>query len=308
MKDLSCRRHTGSMALDSYEQARLRLAIFAELELMMDSRGGYASHKELIDFEIEGNRLGLIDYSRGIRNPKVFDSTLSVVTDAKSPYKDTVGDDGLLQYSMRKGDPIGGDNRKLRVAMETRTPIILFEKLEPNVYVPSIPAFVIEENLAERYFLIAAGETAWPGSLAAPEDEIAKRYVEKVVKRRVHQPVFRARVMIAYERTCAVCRLAHPELLDAAHIVPDSDERGVARVTNGLALCKIHHAAFDQNLIGISPDYVVHVNGELLREAGGAMLKHAIQDMHKVELSLPAFAENYPSRDALDVRFSAFTR
>ncbi|MBH0082486.1 HNH endonuclease [Salinibacterium sp. SWN167] len=294
------------MALNSYEQARLRLAIFADLEIMMDRNGGYASRDELVNFEIEGKRLGLIDYSRGIRNPIEFDSTLSVVTSAESPYSDNVGDDGLLRYSMRSGDPVGGDNRKLRVAMETRTPIILFEKLKPNVYVPSIPAFVIDEIRSERYFLIAAGEAAWPGSLATPEDEIAKRYVEQVVKRRVHQPVFRARVMIAYQRTCAVCRLAHPELLDAAHIVPDSNERGVARVNNGLALCKIHHAAFDRNLMGISPDYVVHVSGELLRESGGTMLKHAIQDMHNVGLSLPASAENYPSREALDFRFSTF--
>jgi putative restriction endonuclease len=296
------------MALNSYEQGRLRLAIFADLEIMMDRNGGYASRDELVNFEIEGRRLGLIDYSRGIRNPVEFDSTLSVVTSAESPYSDNVGDDGLLSYSMRSGDPVGGDNRKLRVAMETRTPIILFEKLKPNVYVPSVPAFVIDENRSERYFLIATGEAAWPGSLAEPEDEIAKRYVEKLVRRRVHQPVFRARVMIAYERTCAVCQLAHPELLDAAHIVPDSDERGVARVNNGLALCKIHHAAFDQNLIGISPDYVVHVNEGLRLESGGLMLKHAIQDMHKVKLSLPASAGNYPSRDALDIRFADFNR
>jgi len=60
---------------------------------------------------------------------------------------------------------------------------------------------------------------------------------------------------------CVVSRL--PELPDAAHIRADSDD-GAARVSNGLSLCKIHHGAFDSNIIGISPDYVAHVKASVL--------------------------------------------
>lgn len=175
----------------------MRLEIFADLERLIENRGGFATRDELVNFEIEGRRLGLIDRNRGIRNPIEFDSTLSVVTAPDSPYRDSVGSDGLLRYSFRSGDPIGGDNRKLRAAMETRTPIILFEKPLPNVYVPIFPAFVNDENHPDRFFLIATGEAAWRAYETVGSGEIEKRYVAQVVSRRVHQPVFRARVMVA---------------------------------------------------------------------------------------------------------------
>jgi len=293
------------MALTSQEQARLRLEIFAELELLVDSRGGFATYRELLDFEIEGRQLKLIDANRGIRNPVEFDSTLSIVSSYDGPYDDHIGPDGILRYAFRKGDPIGGDNRKLRVAMNSRTPIILFEKPMPSIYVPIMPAFVIAEDLDSRFFLIATDEAVWRAYESGGAN-IDKRYVSQIVKRRVHQPVFRARVIIAYDRTCAVCRLAHAELLDAAHIIADSDAAGAAHVTNGLALCKIHHAAYDRNLIGISPDYIVEVDKDLLLEVDGPMLKYGIQAMHGTKLTLPVRRADWPSRDSLDARYASF--
>ena len=53
-------------------------------------------------------------------------------------------------------------------------------------------------------------------------------------------------------------RACHAELLDAAHIVPDADE-GEPVIPNGLALCKLHHAAFDRYFLGVRPDYVLQV-------------------------------------------------
>jgi len=40
--------------------------------------------------------------------------------------------------------------------------------------------------------------------------------------------------------------------------------RGEPVVPNGLALCKLHHAAFDGHLLGINPDLVVHVARAIL--------------------------------------------
>lgn len=85
--------------------------------------------------------------------------------------------------------------------------------------------------------------------------------------------------MHVYANTCTVCHLNHPELLDAAHIVPDTEADGLAVVPNGLTLCKMHHAAYDRNLMGISPDYVVHINGDLLQEVDGPMLKHGLAEV-----------------------------
>jgi putative restriction endonuclease len=296
------------MSLDSLEQGRLRLAIFADLERFIEIRGGFATRDELVNFEIEGNRLGLIDRNRGIRNPLEFDSTLSIVTSPSGPYNDDIRPNGVIRYAFRSGDPVGGDNRKLRIALETSTPLILFEKPMPNVYVPVFPAYVIDENFDERYFVIATGEAEWRAHALREASEADRNYVSQVVQKRVHQPIFRARVMVAYSKTCTICQLKHPGLLDAAHIVPDSDIDGNASVTNGLALCKLHHAAFDQNLLGISGDYLVHINEDLLLEDDGPMLKHGLQEMHGLSLSLPQRKLDMPSRERLDVRFEDFLR
>jgi putative restriction endonuclease len=80
--------------------------------------------------------------------------------------------------------------------------------------------------------------------------------------------------MYAYGGRCAVSGLPESRLLDAAHIVADSDEMmGHAIVTNGIPLSKIHHAAFDAHLIGIDPDYRLHVSPQLLDQNAGPMLE-----------------------------------
>lgn len=296
------------MALSEIDQAKLRLDIFGELEQRADARGGFLTGSELLTFEIHGQRMPLIDRARGIRNPIEFDSTLSIVSSADGPYSDHIGADGLLRYDFQARNPLGGDNRKLRHAMLTHTPIILFEKPMAGVYVPVIAVHVIDEDMEKGHFVIATDEAVWRAYRSPTENPVEKKYVEQLVRRRVHQPVFRARVILAYRQTCAICRLKHAELLDAAHIIPDSDDAGLATVTNGMALCKIHHAAYDQNLIGISGDFVVHVNKELLDEIDGPMLRHGIQDMHGVTLTVPQRKPEQPSRDALDVRFASFRR
>ena len=294
------------MALSAAEQEQLRADLFAACLSFVEKRGGFASRDELVDFELRGRRIGLIDRNRGIRNPRELDETLSIVKAADGPYSDEVDENGLLLYDFAPG-PLGqGDNRKMLAALERRTPIILFEKPLPNVYIPVLPVYVTAVDEERRKFEISTlGDTI---PLATPADHwITRNYRAVVVQQRVHQPVFRATVLVAYQRTCAICRLKHPELLDAAHIIPDRAPEGVAAVTNGMALCKIHHSAYDQFMIGVDPDYRVHVNRDLLAEIDGPMLKHGIQEMHGTTLTVPSVRSNRPSRDALASRFEQFT-
>lgn len=75
---------------------------------------------------------------------------------------------------------------------------------------------------------------------------------------------FRRIVVEAYEHTCAICtiRLVTPEgrtAVAAAHIVPwsvshNDDPR------NGLALCGLHHWAFDQGLVSVTATYQIVVS------------------------------------------------
>lgn len=296
------------MALSEVEQARQRMAAFDELELLLDSGRGFFTRDELTGFMLEGRRFPLVDRNRGIRNPADFDASLSIVSATDGPYNDHTGDDGLLRYAFQAGDPYGGDNRKLRAAMQQQTPIILFEKPMSNLYVPIFPAFVVGEDLESRHFIIAADPAVRHAYRDGSINELDRRYVERVVRQRVHQPVFRARVLTAYDRMCAICRLRHVELLDAAHIVPDAHELGLPHVSNGLSLCKIHHAAYDSNLLGVSADYTVHLDRHLLDEVDGPMLRHGLQDMHGVKLVVPRRREFQPSREALSERFASFGR
>jgi putative restriction endonuclease len=74
-----------------------------------------------------------------------------------------------------------------------------------------------------------------------------RSYLTATIQTRVHQRSFRERVLLAYQNHCALCNLKHVELLDAAYIIADKEDIGDPIIQNGLALCKIHHAAFDNN-------------------------------------------------------------
>lgn len=54
----------------------------------------------------------------------------------------------------------------------------------------------------------------------------------------------------------------------------DADEQlGQPVTSNGLPLTKIHHAAFDAHLIGIDPDFRIHVSDRLLEIHDGPFLE-----------------------------------
>jgi putative restriction endonuclease len=115
-------------------------------------------------------------------------------------------------------------------------------------------------------------------------------------------------VISAYETRCAICQLRHGRLLDAAHITADNDENSSTSVTNGISLCKIHHTAYDINIIGIDPDYRVHVREDILEEADGPMLQHGIKEMDQRTLWVPGQLRDQPDINRLSQRFAVFER
>ena len=145
-----------------------------------------------------------------------------------------------------------------------------------------------------------------PARLAPLENALERKYALRAVKQRLHQASFREAVIMAYNGRCALSGLPEPLLLDAAHIVADTNERlGQPVVPNGLPLSKIHHAAFDAHLIGIDPDYRLHVSERLLGQHDGPMLK-ALTRLDGGTIQLPSRAKDHPDRDRLAVRFERF--
>ena len=291
------------------EQAQLRLDAFAWLELKMSAQAWISRDDLLNGFFWRGNRFPLMSYQRGICNPQALNETLSIMSSANSKYSDSWEEEtGNFVYDYEDTDPNGGSNKKLREAFRNSTPIIYFEALEPGKYVPRFPVYVIGDDFINRKFLVSLSGAKSMAEAALPLDEIEREYAERRVLQRVHQPKFRAQVILAYRQQCAICRLQHVELLDAAHILGDRHERGVAAVINGMALCKIHHASFDKNIIGISPDYVVKVNEDVLKEIDGPMLKHGIQAMHDTTLQVPTDKTQQPSKEFLEIRYADFQK
>src|SRR5205807_3905940 len=132
-------------------------------------------------------------------------------------------------------------------------------------YQPLIPTFVVgwrpDRPRVQLAFGTILGASVQPTVPAAAE----RRYALREIKQRLHQASFRDAVLAAYGGRCAISRLPEPRLLDAAHIVMDAEEQlGQPVVSNGLPLTKIHHAAFDAHLIGIDPDFRIHVSDRLL--------------------------------------------
>lgn len=85
-----------------------------------------------------------------------------------------------------------------------------------------------------------------------------KRVIREVVtKYRAHD--FRRRVIGSYENKCAVCDI-QLGLIDAAHIIPVADNSSTDETSNGIALCKIHHAAYDNNIISFDENYRIEVS------------------------------------------------
>ena len=290
--------------MDSVLELQLRQMIFERLDELR-AEHGVVTRAQLESLQVGGRTRRVIDRNRGIWNPRDMLATLSVVSSPDGPYADAHVGDSLFAYDYRSGST-DGDNLKLRRAFELGLPIILLRKIAAGVYVPIFPAYVVADDVSNRQFVIALDEglrsVADPLHLAPVE----RVYAGRAIKQRLHQPEFRGRVMLAYAERCTVCRLQHGRLLDAAHIIGDDKPHGLPLVENGLSLCKIHHAAYDANLLGISPDYLIRINRALMEEVDGPMLRHGLQEMDGQRITLPGRRVDRPSKERLAERFDEF--
>ena len=268
-------------------------------------------------FEFQGERIALVN-QRGIWKPKQMDMPISIRTSPENPYRDSFDPETqLLHYRYFQTDPGHADNVGLRRLMQAQRPLIYLHGIQRGRYLGIWPAFIVGDDESGLTFTVAVdhpafAEDQWTAqqdgvSLAAAGDrELERRYTTRTTLTRIHQRVFRRRVLRAYRERCAFCRLRREPLLDAAHIVPDKDPTGDPVVPNGLSLCKIHHAAFDGLFLGVTPKGVIHVRPDLLREKDGPMLRHGLQGLHEQPIQRPRLAADHPDPDRLNVRYQEF--
>lgn len=292
-----------------------RLAAFDFLEEQTQRHGDALPRATLEKgFVHDGRRIPLLG-PQGIFKPAAMELPLSLTTapvvgGRPRPYEDEITKDGLIAYRYRGSEPLHRDNVGLRRAMAGRTPLVYFFGLVPGQYAAAWPSFVVADDPSSLTFTIAADEphTLTGTTSDAAAEPIRRRYATGLQLHRLHQAEFRQRVVRAYHQACAICRLRHDELLDAAHILPDGHPLGEPTVPNGLALCKLHHAAFDRNIVGIRSDLVVEVSLDVLHEIDGPMLIHGLQGWHGAPLQVPRPLEDRPNPDFLAERYEVFRR
>lgn len=246
---------------------------------------------------------------QGIFKPvQISHYPLSITTTTSGPYEDALDPEGkYLLYRYRGENPQHPDNRRLRDAMRDRIPLIYFYSTVPGRYIAIWPVFVVHDESSRLTFTVAADDPIEIGRASDDADEEIRRgYITRVTRQRIHQQTFRDRVLLAYQEQCAVCRLRHLNLLDAAHIVADSDPEGEPTVSNGLSLCKLHHAAYDGALFGVRPDYHVEVRPEILEEKDGPMLLHGLQQINGSKIQVPTKIRDRPDPQRLAVRYEVF--
>ncbi len=98
---------------------------------------------------------------------------------------------------------------------------------------------------------------------------VRKKAIASVL-RSLRDRSFRERVLNSYAYRCAMCGI-QLELVEAAHIVPVQAPGSTDETSNGLALCSLHHLAYDKALVTVADDYHVLVSSQekgRLREIG----------------------------------------
>lgn len=294
------------------DDATVRAVALETVRRLKDAYGGRIPRSALMQgITVDGERIPLWNYQKGIFKPAALGrngAALSIQTSVDSPYDDGRDPDaGRIFYKYRGVDPSHPDNVALRRARELRLPLLYLVAVDPGFYDVIAPVYIADDSPEHLEFTLIADQVGW---MASDEDPfvaaVRREYTTRVVLQRLHQQRFRRMVLSAYREQCCICRLRHAQLLDAAHILADRHPKGLPTVTNGLGMCKIHHSAYDANIIGVDANARVHVREDILREKDGPMLKHGLQEVAGNGLILPRKSELRPNQDFLAERFERF--
>lgn len=274
------------------------------------------------------NRRDLTTYAfsptgQGIWKPSVMDACLSLVSspDKRKKYDDKFDEElGIINYEF-SGD--GKFDRSLRLALEHKLPMLYFRGIKPALYIAEVVVAIDEAPGLGGVMLsmLPEDELSSAQNVQNGDNESFLRVVKEIfegpkielsrsetrsAQRRLGQEDFRRSIMHAYKAHCAVCRFREEPLLEAAHIIPYSKD-GPSEVPNGLSLCKIHHGAYDQNIVGIDADYIIHINQDMLKKKDGPMLEHGFQERDEEKIFVPRYVKDRPDKESLDQRFEEFS-
>jgi putative restriction endonuclease len=294
------------------DETRIRLDAIHHVRALRE-RWVAVPASELKQFTSGGNRIFLRS-QQGIFKPAELSEPLSITSTLESPYNDAPIEGTCVLYDfLSEGREFENDG--LKKAAQAQQPLIYFlqvtKKPSPE-YVVFAPVYVVGWDDARRQFIIdlaeqKRGSTSHPpltrGQLELPvirtarsPDEIrelTRSYEITEVQRRLYHARFRNEILNAYRNRCAVCRLRVRSLLDAAHVTEDRDPKPAIAVSEGLALCAIHHRAFDAEILRFDAEYRVRIK---LRTSAGEGEETMLLAFEGRELTLPKDERLWPAK------------
>ncbi len=319
------RKGGGKGDMAENRDAQIRLAAFSRLDELVRIHGTSVPWSSIAEgFQAGSEQILFASTVEGIFKPRQMEQVLSIKTVVPKPggkvwYQDQIRDhqiaspEDVFRYSFKGTNPDDPKNRLLERAMIHNLPLIYFYGINRRGaaahYHPIYPVFIVGWDPLSLSCAVAVGARIQEESLVVPPSAEERRYRIVETKQRLHQALFRERVVEAYEGRCALTGLPELRLVDAAHIIPDSEkELGQPDIRNGICMSKIHHAAFDSQLIGIDPDYRIHVAHSLLYLHDGPMLEQGIKALEGKMIHLPRYKELWPDRERLEKRYETFRK
>jgi len=291
---------------------QIRLAAFQWLDEQTSIFGDVLQRSLLAEgFEYEDQRVPLVS-PKGIFKPRIMEYPLSITTAPNAPFDNTLSEAGFLYYRYKDEDRFRWDIVALREVFCRELPMVYLHGIIPGEYLAVWPVYIIADDPLQLAFKIVIDDYARVGIDTGEIEtnrqvtEARREYITTTFRMRLHQRSFREKVLEAYNSRCAFCQLGYRELLEAAHIIPDHLPKSRSSVENGLALCKLHHAAYDSFFLGVTPDYQIQVREDILVEKDGPILKYGLQSLDGQQIYLPADESNWPDRNALSWRHERF--
>lgn len=302
----------------SDNDSKILLAAFERVRWLERVFGDDIPWSEIMQgFDLSGQRILLANRARGIFKPRQMSRGIVSIktTEPRSGrvniYEDREMAEGFFRYSLQKEGASSSGNKHLWEAMKQQAPFIYFHAVAPGRYKAIWPCYISNIHEGQKYCEVIVGESInalaeRPHPVVYPDLNVpARAYAVRETRVRLHQATFRINVLSAYNNRCSLSGLPIPELLEAAHITPDSATHSSTEISNGIAMTRLHHRAYDANLIGITPDLNIFVSERVMAKQDGPILT-ALKNLDGEKLVPPYSKDQSPDRDRLAQRYEEF--
>lgn len=223
---------------------------------------------------------------------------------------EVLGASASAKTSTRMGPPL----RAITLAMKPEVLPLFFAELSAHfTQTGSWDSEAIDQiqETARRYYNVNAeirNEAIQPIGGVAGDAGPAEKEIRRVVARAVMQPVrhwrFAQSVQRAYGYRCAACDV-QLELVEAAHIDPVENLDSSDDISNGLALCALHHKAYDQGLLEISADGSIRITQSKLDDLSASLRDGGIEAFRlalRSRIRLPEDSQHWPRSEHFERR------